>query len=102
VVPAADATQAVVVSTDWAVQRDVTPVSLFLWIEAMNSRTSETSICVVEPKARCGVMLVSATTSVMFALRDGVPPGVKTLRKLIWFKSAGLVPMMYPSVEAGS
>jgi len=95
-------TQAVVTSNDRAVHRDVAPVSLFLWIDAANSRTSEGSIAVVEPEAGWVDMFVFNTAKVTFAPRVGVPPGVDTLRMLILLRKPGSVPMMYPSVQLGS
>jgi hypothetical protein len=94
VFPLVDAAHAVVTSTEWAVHSEVTPVSLFLRMEAANNLTSETSIAVVEPEARCAVMLVVVTARVTFAPRVGVPPGVETLRILILLKKPASVPMM--------
>src|SRR5262245_712041 len=53
------------------------PVSLFLWIEALKTRSSDVSMLVVEPEAgwRIGKVVVG-TVRLRLAERVGVPPGV--------------------------
>ena len=102
VVPLVAVTQALVTSATWAVQSEVTPVSLFLWIDAMNSRRSETSMFKAEPKAGWEDMLVLVIARVTFAPSVGVPLGFETRRMLILFRKPGSAPMMYPSVQVGS
>src|SRR6185436_11078291 len=102
VFPVVAAAQVVLVSTECAVHNDVVPLSLFLWMEAMKSRRSETSRLVAEPEACCADMFVFVTANVTFAPSVGVPPGFETLRMLIRLRKPGSVPMMYPSVQVGS
>src|SRR5262245_46967150 len=83
--------------------RVMAPVILFLWIEAMNRRSSEVSILVEEPEATCLMGKVVVGT-VRFRLPDidGVPPGSDTRRSTSRLNRAMSAPMMYPCVACGS
>src|SRR5256712_10783095 len=86
-----------------AVHRVTAPVILFLWIEAMNSGSSDVSMFVVDPEAGwVSGNAVVGTARFRLPERVGVPPGLVTRRSTRRLKSAMSGPMKYPSVASGS
>src|SRR6267142_4662600 len=96
-------TQVVVTAILCAVHNVLAPLILFLWIDAMNSRSSAESRLVVDPEAGCrSGNAVVGTVKLILPEMAGVPPGLVTRRNTRRLKELMSTPMMYPSVACGS
>src|SRR5262249_33439180 len=90
------------VSTEWAVQREVTPVILFLWIDAAYSRRLPTLMGIPEPMACWSKRLVFETGSERAGPSAGVPPGSEISPMLRLPVALTVVPTKSPSAHVGS